>query len=92
PWAVWGAGAKGVMFLNLLDLGPDAVPVVVDQNPRKQGGYLPGTGQAIVPPAALRDHGIRTVLVMNPNYRDEVAATLSREALDADLVVLEGRR
>jgi SAM-dependent methyltransferase len=91
PSAVWGAGAKGVMFLNLLDLGPDAVPVVVDQNPRKQGAYVPGTGQPIVPPAGLREHGIRTVLLMNPNYREEVAATLSREGLAAELVVLEAR-
>jgi SAM-dependent methyltransferase len=89
PWAVWGAGAKGVMFLNLLDLGPDTVPVVVDQNPRKQGGYVPGTGQPIVPPAALREHGIRSVLVVNPNYREEVAGTLARAGVAAELVLLE---
>jgi SAM-dependent methyltransferase len=74
---VWGAGAKGVSFLNALGLGPDTVPAVVDLNPGKQGRYIPGTGQPIIPPADLRSHPAESILVMNPNYLEEIR-TLAR--------------
>jgi SAM-dependent methyltransferase len=76
--AVWGAGAKGVTFLNTLQLDLDVVPVVVDLNPRKHGRFIPGTAQPIVSPEALREAGVRTVLVMNANYLAEI-----REAVEA---------
>jgi hypothetical protein len=75
--AVWGAGAKGVSFLNLLALAPgDASPAVVDVNPRKQGHFLPGTGQPILAPAALRALAPALVVVANPIYEAEVRAEL----------------
>ena len=47
--ALWGSGAKGTMFLNLVPAGAK-IDVVVDLNPRKQGMYIPGTGQRVVCP------------------------------------------
>ena len=52
PLAFWGAGAKGVSFLNLVP-GAEKIPAVVDSNPRKQGMFVPGTGQQIASPGAL---------------------------------------
>jgi SAM-dependent methyltransferase len=69
--AVWGAGSKGVTFLNTLDRGGE-VQVVVDINVRKQGRHVAGTGQRIEAPTALAEHGVDTVLVMNTNYLDEI--------------------
>ncbi|MCZ2114249.1 MAG: class I SAM-dependent methyltransferase, partial [Anaerolineae bacterium] len=46
---VWGAGSKGVTFLNVMGTGEEIV-AVVDINPRKQGKYVPGTGQPIISP------------------------------------------
>jgi SAM-dependent methyltransferase len=80
--AVWGAGAKGVSFLNLLGLG-DAAPAVVDINPRKQGHFLPGTGREILAPASLRALGPALVIVMNPIYEAEIRAELRALGLDA---------
>jgi len=37
------------MFLNLVPAGAK-IDVVVDLNPRKQGMYIPGTGQRVVCP------------------------------------------
>src|SRR5262245_36062968 len=85
---VWGAGAKGVSFLNALGLGADTVPAVVDVNPGKQGRYVPGTGQPIIAPSDLRQHRAGSILVMNPNYLDEIRALARVEAPDADVLSL----
>lgn len=69
--AVWGAGSKGVSFLNTLQPG-DQVEYAVDINPRKQGMHIAGTGQQIVPPEFLREYQPHVVIVMNPIYRDEI--------------------
>lgn len=84
--AVWGAGAKAATFLNLLD--PDgAIRYVVDVNPRKHGKHIPGTGQRIIEPADLTGGGIRTVIVMNPIYGEEITAALRKHSLDVALIV-----
>lgn len=68
---VWGAGSKGVTFLNVLET-QDQILYAVDINPRKQGMYLAGTGQQIVPPEFLREIQPDVVIVMNPVYEDEI--------------------
>jgi hypothetical protein len=85
---VWGAGAKGVMFLNELRVRPESIEYVVDINPRKQGRFVPGTGQEIVGPAALREYKPDTVFVMNPNYLGEVQDQLSELGLRPAVVAL----
>ncbi len=50
----------------------DQIRYVVDINPRKQGMYLAGTGQQVVPPEFLRDDQPDVVIVMNPIYEDEI--------------------
>ncbi len=93
PVAVWGAGAKGVTFANLVDPGGERLACVVDLNPRKQGRYLPGTGHPIVAHPALRQCGVSAALVMNPNYRGEIEALLRNEGSAVrviDLMELEG--
>ena len=89
PCVVWGAGAKGVMFLNHVEAGVDVVQAVVDLNPRKQGRFVPGTGQPIIPPAAVRQIAARTVLVANSNYLTEIRDLLRHEGCDPDVLVLE---
>ena len=71
PLAVWGAGAKGVAFLNVLDPDASLVETVIDINPRKQGGFVPGTGHPIHGVDGLREAGTSSVLVMNPGYAAE---------------------
>ena len=48
---MWGAGARGVTLLNMLN--DSRIEYAVDINPRKQGKYVPGTGQQIVEPTFL---------------------------------------
>lgn len=75
--AIWGAGAKGNTFLNLLDPQGKKVSLVIDMNPAKQGKYIAGTGHAIVSPEALVSKGVKEVLVMNENYLSEIEKMVS---------------
>jgi SAM-dependent methyltransferase len=84
--ALWGAGAKGTTFLNILDEG-EGIDTVVDVNPRKQGKYVPGTGQVITGPASLQERRPSTIIVMNPVYREEIDRMVRAVGVDARLVV-----
>jgi len=84
--AAWGAGTKGVMFLNFLRAG-DQIPCIVDINPRKSGMYIVGTGQRIVPPEFLTDFQPEIVILMNAIYRDEIANMLEELGVSAEIVV-----
>ncbi|MDJ0768704.1 MAG: methyltransferase domain-containing protein [Ilumatobacter sp.] len=89
PVALWGAGSKGMTYLNLV---ADVAPVagVVDINPRKAGWGVPGTDLVISGPEAMADVRPRTVLVANPVYVDEISAELSGLGVSADVRPLWG--
>jgi SAM-dependent methyltransferase len=91
PVAMWGAAAKGVTLANLVDPQRRLLTCIVDLNPRKQGGCLPGTGHPIVGPRDLPAWHVRTVVVTNPNYFDENARLLRESSLDVRLVNLMDR-
>jgi len=82
---IWGAGSKGVSFLNTLGV-TNQIEYVVDINPYKQGMFVAGTGQCIVAPDFLQDYQPHIVLVMNPVYRDEIAKSISDLGLSSDLI------
>lgn len=82
PTAIWGAGSKGVTFLNLIEAGAD-VSHVVDINPHKHGLHVPGTGQPVVGPEAAVEAGVRNVVVMNPLYEAEITQSLRDLGSDA---------
>ncbi len=84
---VWGAGTKGVMFLNSVR-GADWVKAVVDVNPRKCGKFVAGTGQPIVAPPALAELRPDVVVVVNPAYREEIVTDLARRGLQPQVEVL----
>lgn len=84
--AIWGAGSKGVMFLNLIP-GARSIAAVVDVNPRKQGMFVAGTGQQIISPEALAGFSPDLVIVLNPAYRSEIAARLMAIGVPAAEVV-----
>lgn len=85
--ALWGAGSKGVTFLNVVP-GGERVEQVVDLNPRKQGRFVPGTGHAVVAPEALRERPPDLVLAANPLYVGEIAGALGDLDIAADVVAV----
>lgn len=85
--AIWGGGSKAVAFLTVL-APAEAIGYVVDINPHRQGTFLPGTGHAIVAPSFLAAWRPDVVIVMNPVYRDEIAAALQAMGLRPTLLKL----
>lgn len=83
---VWGAGTKGVMFLNTLNVELQAVDVVVDVNPRKTGLYVPRTAQRVIAPADLDGDSATTVILMNSIYREEVCRMLGQMGIEAEVL------
>ena len=83
---VWGAGSKGVTFLNVLGAQKE-VGYIVDLNPYKQGKYVPGTGHEVVAPEFLKQYQPDTVIVMNPIYKDEIAGMIDMMGIEARLTV-----
>lgn len=82
---LWGGGAKGVSFLNLLK-DEQQIEYVVDINPAKQGKYLPGSGQRVVAPQFLQKYRPQTVLLLNPAYREEVRDMLNELGLELQIL------
>jgi SAM-dependent methyltransferase len=76
PVAVWGAGAKGVTFCNLVDPHGKLLSFVIDVNPAKQGKFLAGTAHRIVGPDYLRREDVAAIIVLNPMYIEEIANQL----------------
>ncbi len=74
---VWGAGSKGVTFLNLMPC-EGIIDYVIDINPHKQGLYIPGAGQQITSPDKLTDIRPQMVIVMNPMYMEEIHQMITR--------------
>ncbi len=87
PVALWGAGSKGMTYLNLVAPGGE-IDAVVDVNPRKAGFGVPGVGVAISGPESLRQIQPATVLIANPIYADEIRGTLGELGVSAEVLPL----
>jgi 2-polyprenyl-3-methyl-5-hydroxy-6-metoxy-1,4-benzoquinol methylase len=81
---IWGAGSKGVTFLNILK--NLQIEYVVDINPNKQGMHIPGTGQKIIPPEFLREYQPDHIIVMNYIYRGEIQQLIKKLGLTPKLI------
>ena len=86
--AIWGSGSKGVTFLNLLNSG-SKIAYAVDINPRKQGKFIPGTGQKIVSPDYMTQHPADIVIVMNPLYKAEIEGMLKDRGSSPEVLTTE---
>jgi SAM-dependent methyltransferase len=84
--SLWGAGAKGATFANLVDPECILIDCVIDLNPNKQGRYIPGTGHPIVAPTDLSRRGVTSAVLMNPNYREENLRLLAEAGIELDLI------
>ncbi|MGD9193551.1 MAG: methyltransferase domain-containing protein [Desulfobacterales bacterium] len=80
---VWGAGSKGITFLNVLK-SENVIEFVIDVNPHKHGLYVPGTGQQVVAPDMLTDIQPDVVIVMNPIYLDEINKMIAERQIGAN--------
>jgi 2-polyprenyl-3-methyl-5-hydroxy-6-metoxy-1,4-benzoquinol methylase len=84
--AIWGAGAKGSTFLNLLDKECDLVKYVIDINPAKQNKFIAGTGHQIFSEEVLLKDPVDTIFIMNDNYKQEIIEQISKFNLKINLI------
>jgi len=73
---LWGASAKGVMCANLLDKWP--IAGIIDENPHKQGKFVPGTGHQVLTPSEIAYETVKTVFVENDVYFSEIQSVLQK--------------
>lgn len=85
---IWGAGAKGVTFLNRLDISSDRCPYVIDINPNKQNKFVPITGQKIASPEILREEEADNIIIMNPAYGEEIKAIAKKNNYKGNFILL----
>jgi hypothetical protein len=81
PIVIWGAGAKGSTFLNLVDSERRKISYVVDINPLKQDRYIAGTGHPIYSPGHIAEEDPGTIIIMNENYRDEIMKMINNPGI-----------
>jgi len=83
---IWGAGSKGVTFLNTFK--KFHIEYAVDINPHKQGMYIPGTGQLIVSPGFLRNYQPDIIIIMNQIYKSEIQAFINKLKINPKLITV----
>jgi hypothetical protein len=83
---IWGAGARGVTLLNILK--DPRIEYAVDINPRKQGKYVPGTGQRIVEPKFLLKHQPDYIILANPAYENEIRQIISNLEIMTEFILI----
>ena len=85
--AIWGSGSKCVSFLTTIGLR-DEIGCIIDINPHRHGKFIPGVGAEVRPPEHLREYVPDTIIVMNPIYRDEIAAMVSAMGIRSDVITV----
>lgn len=84
---LWGAGARGVTFLNLFDLA-EVIPFAVDINPKRHGLFIPGSGHEVKPTEFLVDLEPELIIISNPTYASEIQGQAAALGLTADFMIL----
>ncbi len=73
----YGAAAKGNTLLNFCKIGKEYVEYVVDNNPHKQGLYLPGSHLSIKEPKEILHTKPDFVVILPWNIKDEIMNEIS---------------
>ena len=84
--AIWGAGARALLFLLQVD-NKDHVGRVVDINPTRQGNYLMHVGVRIDAPESLCEFQPDLILISNSAFADEIREQAAGLGLSAELEV-----
>lgn len=73
---IYGGGAKGITFANMMDPYGMHISCLVDINPKKQNKYIPKTVHKIVSLNQLKKMTFCDIIIMNRNYLEEIKESL----------------
>ncbi len=87
---IWGAGGKGVMMMNILDLDYKYIPYIIDKNPDISGKFIPRTGNKIIHPSKLKNQMTMNnkIIVMNVLYLQEINKEVSELGVNTEVVYI----
>ena len=83
----WGAGSGAISFLSTLKI-QEEIPYVVDINPKRQGRFLPLTGQQVVSPAFLVQYRPDVTIITNATYTQEIKQQVRDLGILCDFIVV----
>ncbi|MDH4094083.1 MAG: class I SAM-dependent methyltransferase [Betaproteobacteria bacterium] len=84
----WGSGAGGIHFFSALGITSELVPYVVDINPKRQGKFLPLTGQLVVRPQRVRRFRPDMIVVTNATFVREIKRSVAEMGVTCDFWTL----
>lgn len=73
--------------MNMFGITPAVAPIVIDSDPRKVGGYVPGMGQLIRSPQYIVENKIDRILICT-NWRARDIEEEIRNVLKLDIQLL----
>lgn len=80
---MWGAGGKGVMLLNLLDIKSKDMEFIIDSNPHLENKFIPGTDIKIFGiTKGIKRHRSNRIAVINPLYLNEIKNTVKKFSIN----------
>lgn len=84
---MWGAGARGISFLNMFKIN-GLVECVVDINPLRQGKFMPISAHKVVAPDELKSINPDLIIINNPTYAKEIMDQSRKIGLEPEFWVL----
>lgn len=76
--AVFGAAAKGCVYLNALGI-QDKIKYIIDDTKQKQGKYSPGSGLKIVDRTVLHKDNPKHLIILAHNFAEYISKSLKSE-------------
>lgn len=86
----WGTAGNGCSFMNLCGFTKDKIKVIVDSDKRKQGRFLPGTGQLVVSPESLRLARPDVILILSQFHKADISAQIGTMFQEAPEIISVG--
>jgi len=74
--AVFGAAAKGCIYMNAVGLSHKNIAYIIDDTPEKQNMYGPSTGIRIIDRSILQKENIDNVIILAHNFKDYIVNSL----------------
>jgi len=90
--AIWGGTGKSAAFMQRYGLDADRFPVVVDDDTKKVGTYVPGTGQKIVFRDWLIENPVDVIIIPAQWRAADIMAVMQRVGIKAESVLIEHNR
>jgi hypothetical protein len=86
----WGTAGNGCSFMNLCGFTKDKIPLIVDSDERKQGRFLPGTGQLVVSPESLRLTHPDVILILSQFHKADISEQIAAMFQEAPEIISVG--